>query len=76
MVTKPKEVELAEASTNLPSLVTELKHSGRAFVLTESGKPVAKVVPIDSEEPVSLKGSILYMGDVISPIDEKWDADT
>ncbi len=47
------------------------------ITVTKHGKPIAKLIPFQSEElPVFgfLKGSISEQGDVLSPIDDKWDA--
>ncbi len=46
------------------------------LVITKHGKPVARVVPMPAEENIvgSMKGSVLWMGDIISPIDVEWDA--
>lgn len=47
------------------------------IVITKRGKPVAKVVPY-SDKPPSLfgfmKGTATTHGDIISPIDVRWDA--
>jgi antitoxin (DNA-binding transcriptional repressor) of toxin-antitoxin stability system len=44
------------------------------------GKPVAKLVPVNKERPESfigsMQGTMEIVDDIISPIDEKWDADT
>ena len=44
------------------------------IVVTKRGKPVAKVVPLDHGAKVDLKGSVTFVGDVVSPIDDAWDA--
>ena len=48
------------------------------IIITKRGVPVAKLVRIP-ESPVtplfgSMKGTVEFMGDIISPIDVKWDA--
>lgn len=47
-------------------------------VITKRGKPVAKLVPID-DAPFSLfgylKSGATIVGDVMSPVGERWDAD-
>ena len=49
--------------------------SRREVVVTKRGKPVAKVVPIASTGAVPIKGLIVRQGDLVSPVDERWDAD-
>ena len=48
------------------------------IVITKHGKPVAKLVPVEPK-PASafgaLKGSVLWYGDLISPMDDEWDVD-
>lgn len=47
------------------------------FIITKRGKPVARIVPIESvEDPFGfLKGTVHINGDIISPIEEKWTAE-
>lgn len=48
-------------------------------VITKYGNPAAKLVPFQNEEkPILfgyLKGTVTEQGDVISAIDEAWEAD-
>jgi len=46
------------------------------LVVTKRGKPVVLVTPIPAQENIvgSMKGSVLWIGDIISPIDVEWDA--
>ena len=59
-------------------LMDEVSRSHQEIIITKRGKPVAKLVPVpDSGPPVvfgSLKGTAEVTGDIISPIDEQWDA--
>jgi prevent-host-death family protein len=50
--------------------------NGEALIITKRGKPVAQVTPMPTQENIvgSMKGSVLWMGDIISPIDVEWDA--
>jgi len=56
------------------ALLDEVALTGKQIIVTKRGKPVAKVVPIDYEEPPSLLGSVIRGKDLVSPIDEDWDA--
>jgi prevent-host-death family protein len=56
------------------ALLDEVALTGKQIIVTKRGKPVAKVVPIDYEEPPSLLGSVIREKDLVSPIDEDWDA--
>ncbi len=57
------------------ALLDEVKATGEEIIITKRGKPVARLVPV--EQPwKSLIGSILWQDDdIISPIDEEWEAE-
>lgn len=58
-------------------LMDEVSEKHIAITITKRGVPIAKLVPVD-EVPTALfglqKGSVTIQGDIISPIDESWDA--
>ncbi len=60
-------------------LLDEVQRQRKEIVITKRGKPVAKLVPVKnvrSESFIgSMHGTMEIMGDIISPIEEKWDAD-
>lgn len=62
--------------THCLALLDDVALTGKQLVVTKRGKPVAKVVPIEDEEPLSLLGSVLWERDIVSPIDEEWDAES
>jgi prevent-host-death family protein len=57
-------------------LLDQVAETREPLVITKHGKPVAQVVPISVQEDFigSMRGSVLYMGDIISPIDVEWEA--
>ena len=59
-------------------VIDEVQRLRMPIVITKRGKPVAKLVPLD-EHPESfvgsMKGTMEIVGDIISPIDVKWEAD-
>ena len=57
-------------------ILDEVAATRETLVITKHGKPVAQVIPPPTEEDIvgSMKGSVLWMGDIISPIDVEWDA--
>lgn len=57
-------------------LLDQVAEERQTLVITKHGRPVAQVVPVPSEETLfgSMKGSVLYMGDILSPIDVEWEA--
>lgn len=60
-------------------LMDYVKDKHTSLIITKHGVPVAKLVPVEEEIAIdlfgALKGSIKIKGDIISPIDEKWDAE-
>jgi hypothetical protein len=52
-----------------PALVEDLSENGGEITLTREGKPIAKLVRLDDDGPMA--GSILYEGDIISPVWEE-----
>lgn len=72
---KPREVPAGQFKARCLALLDEVAETGNELVVTKRGKPVAKVVAIDEEKPASLRGSVLWYGDIISPIGERWEAD-
>lgn len=58
-------------------LMDEVQRTGEEIIITKRGKPVAR---LRAEKPARnsiigrMKGTIIHMGDVISPIDVEWNA--
>lgn len=57
------------------AVLDEVAVSKQEVVITKRGRPVAKVVPLTPSHPVPRKGLIVRQGDLVSPIDERWDAE-
>lgn len=58
-------------------VMDRVKKSRRSIILTKRNIPVAKLVPIaECEEKVfgRMKGTVHILGDIISPINEVWNA--
>jgi prevent-host-death family protein len=60
-------------------LMDDVKDKHASYIITKRGIPVAKLVPVEDERPINLfgalKGSIKIKGDIVSPMDEEWDAE-
>ena len=71
-------VKASEFKAKCLKIMDEVAATGEPVVITKYGVPVAQLVPA-VQKPKTLfgapKGSILYMGDVISPIDVEWNAE-
>ena len=58
-------------------LMDEVNENGGEIVITKNGKPVSRLVPYH-EKPVTWfgadRGKLKILGDIISPIDVEWEA--
>lgn len=73
MAKKLRSVPAGRFKAQCLALLDEVAQTREPLVVTKRGKPVAKVVPVEDGIP-SLHGSILWQGDLVSPIDVQWDA--
>ena len=57
-------------------LLDEVAEKRQTLVITKHGKPVAQLVPVPAERNIigAMSGSVLWEGDIISPIDVEWEA--
>ena len=77
-----KEISVTELKAHCTQVIREVADT--PYTITKRGKPVAIITPIteaDDKRPKtideymgSLRGSVSRYGDIISPIDEEWDA--
>lgn len=73
----PKTVPATEFKAHCLTLLEEVRHTRQPLLVTRHGKPVVEIspyMPRNSEQSNPLKGSLLFEGDVLSPIEEKWDS--
>jgi prevent-host-death family protein len=73
-----RRIASAEFKAHCLQLMDDVQATRRPIVITKRGKPVAKLVPLDSEPPQlhgAMRGTIEIHGDIISPIDVAWEAD-
>lgn len=71
---KVETVAAGEFKAKCLSLLDDVALTGKELIVTKRGKPVAKLVPVTKTEGASLLESIVWEGDIISPIGEGWDA--
>ena len=58
-------------------LMDKVQRTKRKIIITKRNKPIAQLVPIEEDKGTlfgRMKGTIHVVGDIISPIDEVWDA--
>ena len=58
-------------------LLDEVAETREPLVITKHGLAVAKLVPMPPDQELfgALAGSVLAEGDILSPLDNDWDAD-
>lgn len=70
-------VPAGEFKAKCLQLMDEVQTKHRTFTITKRGVPIARLVPIENEELDlfgCMKGSIVIKGDIVSPLDIKWEA--
>ena len=59
------------------ALMDKVSKTREEIIITKRGKSVAKLVPLQSNPPLTLfgclKGTAVILGDVVRPIDTEWD---
>ena len=72
-------IKASEFKAKCLGLMDEVARTGDSLVITKNGKPVAMLVPYGKKR-ASLaglhRGSIEILGDIVSPLDEPWEADS
>lgn len=73
-----KQIKASEFKAKCLRLLDEVAETGEVLVITKNGRPIAQLGPA-KKRPKTLfgahKGLIEITGDIISPIDEEWDAE-
>ena len=73
------EISAAEFKAKCLKLMDEIAKTRKPIVITKRGKPVAKLVAVETERRRPLfgymAGTITYVGDIESPIDVEWEAE-
>ena len=79
IATGARTIKASEFKARCLKLMDEVAESGEEIIITKNGKPISKLAPY-REKPKSLfgidKGRIEILGDIISPIDVEWEAET
>lgn len=60
------------------AILETVRRKKTSFIISKHGVPVAKLIPMDPDTVPSLygsmKGTVREIGDIISPIEDEWDA--
>lgn len=58
-------------------ILDEVERTGVPVTVTKRGRPVARLTPLSTIEPRSLRGSVTFNDDddLLAPLDVDWDAE-
>jgi prevent-host-death family protein len=75
-VTAMAPVAAGEFKAKCLQLLDEVAETREALVITKFGKPVARLVPMPPAASLrgALKGSVVREDDIVSPLDNEWEA--
>jgi prevent-host-death family protein len=79
MKNTPEVMQAGKFKAECLAVMDRVRKTRRGIIITKRNVPIAQLVPLqEKEEEVfgSMKGMIHFLGDIISPIDEVWDATT
>jgi prevent-host-death family protein len=74
-MTKARKVPAGEFKARCLKLMDEVAETGEELVVTKRGKPVARLVPMQSKGKVffgAMKGTATIHGDIIGPFFDDW----
>ncbi len=72
-----KSVKASEFKAKCLQLIDQVADTGEPIVITKNGKPVSQLVPYRRKPKSlfgSLRGSVAIKGDIVSPLNVKWEA--
>ena len=72
-----KTIQAGKVKAQCLALLDEVAQTHEDLVITKYGKPVAKLVPFNTEkdsEEAPLRHLATFVGDIISPIEDTWEA--
>ena len=73
-------VAAGEFKAKCLEMMDRVAEKGGEYIITKRGQPVAKLVPVTDWKPKSksifgcMQGTGKVVGDIISPLDVKWEA--
>jgi prevent-host-death family protein len=73
----PNPIGAGDFKAKCLKLLDTVAETRQPLIITKHGKAVAKLVPMPQETDLfgTLAGSVLREGDIISPLENEWEAD-
>ena len=73
-------INASEFKARCLQLMNQVADTREPLIISKRGKPIVKLVPIEMETPTSqygcMQGTVIFLGDIMSPIDETWSAES
>ena len=72
-----KTIKASEFKARCLQLMDEVAQSGEPLLITKNGKPVSQLVPYRPKPATlfgAMKGTVAIQGDILSPLNEDWEA--
>ena len=76
METGVRLVTATQLRAHCSALLREVRKHRVEIIVTKRGKPVAKLVPITRPPIPDLRHMVISIGDIASPIDVEWEAES
>ena len=69
-------IAAGEFKSKCLKLLDEVAETRQTLVITKHGRPVAQLVPMPQELELigAMRGSVLWEGDIITPLENEWEA--
>jgi len=69
-------IAAGEFKSKCLNLLDQVAEQRETLIITKHGRPVAQLVPMPTQVDIigAMRGSVLYEGDIISPLENEWEA--
>lgn len=71
-------VSASHLKAKCSEVLDQVERHKKSVIVTRRGRPIARLVPFENDEPRelygSLSGSVRFWGDVIEPLEVEWEA--
>jgi prevent-host-death family protein len=70
-----RSIAAGELKAKCLEILDRVERDGGAYIVTKRGRPVAKVVPIGTDKPKSVRGRVTYLTDITKSLGDDWPVD-
>ncbi len=70
-------IKASEFKAKCLKIMEEVAATGEPVVITKKGVPITQLIPVKRRPETlfgALKGSVSIQGDIVAPVDTRWDA--